>query len=153
MAGALGRISKGCYSHDVVVPPSRLAEAMAKIKDIAGGYGLRVATVCHAGDGNIHPLLLFETKDKEEIARASKAGREILETCIAFGGSLTGEHGIGGEKRDLLGLQYTAPTLALFRRIGQAFDATGLMNPEKVLPSGLREGLPLGAKQVTAGWL
>jgi glycolate oxidase len=153
VAGALGRISKGCYSHDGVVPPSRLADALTKIGEIAGGHGLRVATVCHAGDGNIHPLLLFETRDAEEVRHAAAAGREILETCIQMGGSLTGEHGIGGEKRELLGLQYDAPTIALFRRIRDAFDPRGLMNPEKVFPSGNGGGLPLGAKSARAGWL
>ena len=152
VAGALGRISKGCYSHDGVVPPSRLAEALTKAKEIAGGHGLRVATVCHAGDGNIHPLLLFETRDAGEIVRASKAGREILEMCVALGGSLTGEHGIGGEKRELLGLQYGAETIALFRRIHGAFDGKGLFNPDKVFPTGAG-GFPQGEKPARAGWL
>jgi glycolate oxidase len=153
VAGALGRISKGCYSHDGVVPPSRLAEALTKIGEIAGGHGLRVATVCHAGDGNIHPLLLFETRDEAEIRHAATAGREILETCVAMGGSLTGEHGIGGEKRELLGLQYDAPTIALFKRIRDAFDPRGLMNPDKVFPSGAGAAFPSGEKPVKAGWL
>jgi glycolate oxidase len=155
VAAALGRISKGCYSHDGVVPPSRLAEALAKVKDIAGGHGLRVATVAHAGDGNIHPLLLFETKDAEEVKRASAAGRAILEVCLSMGGSLTGEHGIGGEKRELLGLQYNDATIALFRRIRTAFDETGRMNPDKVFPSGPvpEGGFPGGEKPVRGGWL
>jgi len=153
VAGALGRISKGCYSHDGVVPPSRLAETLTKIGEIVGGHGLRVATVCHAGDGNIHPLLLFETRDDEEIRRAQTAGREILETCLAAGGSLTGEHGIGGEKRELLGLQYDAATISLFKRIRDAFDPRGLMNPDKVFPSGAGGSIPLGGKPVKAGWL
>jgi glycolate oxidase len=153
VAGALGRISKGCYSHDGVVPPSRLAEALAKASEIAGGHGLRMATVCHAGDGNIHPLLLFDTKSPEEIAHIAAAGREILEMCVAMGGSLTGEHGVGGEKREMLGLQYNPATIALFRRIREAFDPSGLMNPEKVFPSGTG-GFPLGEKSVKAGgWL
>jgi glycolate oxidase len=152
VAGALGRISKGCYSHDGVVPPSRLAEALTRSAEIAGGHGLRVATVCHAGDGNIHPLLLFTTKDADEVARCAKAGREILEMCVAMGGSLTGEHGIGGEKRELLGLQYDAPTIALFGRIREAFDPLGTMNPGKLFPTGTG-GLPLGEKPARAGWL
>ena len=86
------------------------------------------------------------------VRRAAAAGREILEVCVAMGGSLSGEHGIGGEKRELLGLQYDAPTLALFRRIRDAFDPAGKMNPEKVFPSG-EGGLPLGDKSVRAGWL
>jgi len=152
VAGALGRISKGCYSHDLVVPPSRLAEALAKVGEIAGGHGLRVATVCHAGDGNMHPLLLFESRDETEIRHAAEAGRAIIEACVAMGGSLTGEHGVGGEKRELLGLQYDAATIALFRRVKEAFDPRGLMNPDKVFPSG---GVAFagGEKAVRAGWL
>jgi glycolate oxidase len=152
VAGALGRISKGCYSHDGVVPPSRLAEALTKCAEIAGSHGLRVATVCHAGDGNIHPLLLFATKDADEVKRCAAAGRQILEMCVAMGGSLTGEHGIGGEKRELLGLQYDAPTIALFARIREAFDPLGIMNPGKLFPTGTG-GLPLGEKPARAGWL
>jgi len=153
VAGALGRISKGCYSHDGVVPPSRLAETLTKIGEIVGGHGLRVATVCHAGDGNIHPLLLFETRDDAEIRHAQTAGRQILEACLAAGGSLTGEHGVGGEKRELLGLQYDAATIALFKRIRDAFDPRGLMNPDKVFPSGAGVSFPSGEKPVKAGWL
>jgi glycolate oxidase len=152
VAGALGRISKGCYSHDGVVPPSRLAQALTRSHAIAEKHGLRVATVCHAGDGNLHPLLLFATKDADEIARCAAAGREILEMCVDLGGSLTGEHGIGGEKRELLGLQYDAATIDLFRRIRDAFDPSGRMNPEKVFPTGTG-GLPLGEKTPRAGWL
>ncbi len=153
VAGALGRISKGCYSHDGVVPPSRLAEALTRAGEIAGGHGLRVATVCHAGDGNMHPLLLFETRDEGEVRAAAQAGREILEMCVAMGGSLTGEHGVGGEKRGLLSLQYDAATIALFRRLRDAFDPHGAMNPQKVFPSGGDDGLPVGAKSVGSGWL
>jgi glycolate dehydrogenase FAD-linked subunit len=152
VAGALGRISRGCYSHDVVVPPSRLAEALARISEIAQRHGMRVATVCHAGDGNLHPLLLFERKDREEIGRAAAAGRGVLETCIALGGSLSGEHGIGGEKKELLGLQYDEATLALFREVHRAFDERGTMNPGKLFPSG-DAAFPRGEKTVRAGWL
>jgi glycolate oxidase len=152
VAGALGRISKGCYTHDGVVPPSRLAHALTRAYSIAKSHGFRIATVCHAGDGNMHPLLLFTEKDAAEIERASAAGRELVEMFVEFGGSITGEHGVGGEKRELLGLQYAPPALDLFRRIKLAFDPTGLMNPGKVLPTG--EGdFPRGDKPARAGWL
>jgi glycolate oxidase len=152
VAGALGRISKGCYTHDGVVPPSRLANALTRAYAIARSHGFRIATVCHAGDGNIHPLLLFAEKDEAEIERAAAAGRELVEMFVEFGGSITGEHGVGGEKRELLGLQYAPPAIELFRRIRLAFDPTDLMNPGKVLPTG-EGGFPRGDKPPRAGWL
>jgi glycolate oxidase len=154
VAGALGRISKGCYSHDVVVPPSRLAEALGKISALAERRGVRVATVAHAGDGNLHPLLLFDTRSEEEIDRVCSAGREIVELAVALGGSITGEHGVGAEKRGLLGLQYGTTTLSLFRRIRDAFDPSGLMNAAKLVPDTEVVGeFPRGEKPPRAGWL
>ena len=156
VAGALGRISRGCYSHDVVVPPSRLAEALTRIGAVAERHGVRVATVAHAGDGNLHPLLLFDTKSEEEITRVSRAGRQIVELAVEMGGSLTGEHGVGAEKRELLPLQYGKPTIALFRRIREAFDPSGRMNADKVFPTvdgTAAESFPRGEKPPRAGWL
>ena len=153
--GALGTICKGYYTHDGVVPPSRLPEALRRMGEIAARYGLRLASVNHAGDGNLHPLLLFDTLDDDELARGAAAGREILETCLSLGGSLTGEHGIGGEKRDLLDRQFDAPTRELFGRIRRAFDPDERMNPGKVFPAGAscgETGLPKGPKPAK-GWL
>jgi glycolate oxidase len=155
VVGALGRICKGYYTHDGVVPPSRLAEALARIESIAARHDLDVATVAHAGDGNLHPLLLFRTLCPDELARGAKAGREILETCIELGGSLTGEHGVGCEKRDLIHAEFDDATRALFDRVRVAFDPQRRMNPGKVLPEGAicgDAGLPHGAKRA-AGWL
>jgi glycolate oxidase len=153
--GALGKISKGYYTHDGVVPPSRLAEALRRIGEIGERHGLRIASVNHAGDGNMHPLILFERQDEDELARAAAAGREILETCLDLGGSLSGEHGIGGEKKALLERQFDAPTRALFERIRRAFDPEERMNPGKVFPSGAAcgERLPRGPKPARGGWL
>ncbi len=154
--GALGRISKGYYTHDGVVPPSRLAEALAGAAEIAARHGLRVACLCHAGDGNLHPILLFDRGDEEEHARGAAAGREMLESFLALGGSLTGEHGIGLEKRALLERQFGARTVELFGAIRAAFDPSGRMNPGKVLPDGAscgERGFPRGAKPARQGWL
>ncbi|MCE9635990.1 MAG: FAD-binding protein [Planctomycetes bacterium] len=151
-AGALGRICRGFYTHDGCVPPSRLAEALEGIGEVAARNGVRVATLAHAGDGNIHPLFLFDTLDDNELRRGAKAGREVLELCLALGGSLTGEHGVGGEKRDLLPLQYDAPTISLFRRIRAAFDPAERMNPEKVFPAAAPGGGFAGTKPAR-GWL
>ncbi len=154
--GALGKISRGYYTHDGVVPPSRLAEALERIAEIGRRYGLRIASVNHAGDGNLHPLILFDRADADELRRAADAGREILSTCLDLGGSLTGEHGVGSEKRELLDRQFDEPTRALFARLRRAFDPDERMNPGKLFPSGSRCGegrVPLGTKAARGGWL
>jgi glycolate oxidase len=153
--GALGRICKGYYTHDGVVPPSRLPEALARIEGIAARHGLRVAHVCHAGDGNLHPLILFDTLEPEELERGARAGREILETCLELGGSLTGEHGVGSEKRALLDAQFDPSTIQLFDRVRRAFDPDRRMNPGKLLPSGSRCGErgPPAVVKNAGGWL
>ena len=150
-AGALGRICRSFYTHDGCVPPSRIAEALVRIGEIAARHRVRVATLAHAGDGNLHPLFLFDTLDDDELRRGAAAGREVLEMCLALGGSLTGEHGVGGEKRDLLPLQYDPPTIDLFRRVRRAFDPAERMNPEKVFPTALRAAL--GGTKPVRGWL
>ena len=155
-AGALGRICRGFTTHDGCVPPSRIAEALERIDAIAARHGIRVATLAHAGDGNLHPLLLFDRLDDEDLRRGAAAGREAIELCLALGGSITGEHGVGGEKRDLLPLQYDAPTIDLFRRIRAAFDPAGRMNPGKVFPAdGESPGVEGGVRGATRarGWL
>lgn len=153
--GALGKICRGYYTHDGVVPPSRLPEALRRIRAIGERHGLRIASVNHAGDGNLHPLILFDRLDEDELARGAAAGREVLETCLDLGGSLTGEHGIGGEKRELLGRQFDEPTRALFGRIRDAFDPDHRMNPAKVFPSGAAcgEAALLAGDKPARGWL
>jgi len=98
-------------------------------------HGLRIANVFHAGDGNIHPIVLYDERDTDQSARAVAAGREILETCVALGGSLTGEHGIGVEKMDLLPLLFTTEDLELMRRVRAVFDPDRRCNPHKIFPS------------------
>jgi glycolate oxidase subunit GlcD len=152
-AGALGSVCRGFVTHDGCVPPSRLAEALRRIGEAAARHGVRVANLAHAGDGNLHPLFLFDRLDEEELSRGAAAARDALGVCLELGGSLTGEHGVGGEKRDLLPLQYDEATLDLFRRIRRAFDPGERMNPGKVFPSGAPDAAaPRGAHPLR-GWL
>ncbi len=152
---AVGHLARGFVTHDGVVPPSRLAEALARIDEAARAHGVDVAIVAHAGDGNLHPFVLLQTLDDDELARANAAGRDMLQACLDLGGSLTGEHGIGLEKRGLLERQFDLPTRALFARLRHALDPDERMNPGKVLPSGGRCGeVSRGAvTNVAGGWL
>jgi len=151
--GAVGKIARGYYTHDGVVPRSSLPEALRRIRNLAETHGLRVANVCHAGDGNLHPLLLFDPDDAEEVERVHACGSAILRTCVELGGTLTGEHGVGMEKRELMGLLFDEPTLDTLRRLRHAFDPNELANPAKVFPSGARCGEVTAARgKRTGGW-
>ena len=134
--GAMGRIANGFYVMDGVVPRTRLPEALKAIGRIGRKYGLRIANVFHAGDGNLHPNVLYDVDDPDSVERALHASEEILEACVALGGSLSGEHGIGSEKRELMSLLFSADDLAQFARLRLAFDPSGLLNPRKILPLG-----------------
>jgi glycolate oxidase len=131
--GAMGRISD-YYCMDGVIPLSRLAEVLGEVTRICAQHRLKVANVFHAGDGNLHPLILFNANDEDEARRAEMAGAEILKLCVAAGGCLTGEHGVGIEKRDLMNLQYSSADLAVQMRIKSVFDPSWLLNPGKVFP-------------------
>jgi glycolate oxidase len=131
--GAIGRISD-YYCMDGVIPLGKLGEVLVAISDICGRQGLRVANIFHAGDGNLHPLILYDANDPDEAERAERAGAEILELCVASGGCLTGEHGVGIEKRDLMRVQFSETDLALQMRIKTVFDPKWLLNPAKVFP-------------------
>jgi len=132
---AIGRITPDYYCMDGTIPRKRLAEMLAAIADMERRYGLRCANVFHAGDGNLHPLIMYDAAQPGEWARAEAFGREILELSVALGGSITGEHGVGIEKINQMCVQYTTPELDAFRRIKQAFDEKGLLNPGKAIPS------------------
>jgi glycolate oxidase len=134
--GAMGRIANGFYVMDGVVPRTRLPEALRAIGTIGRKYGLRIANVFHAGDGNLHPNVLYDVDDPDSVTRALHASEEILEACVALGGSLSGEHGIGSEKRELMHLLFAADDLAQFARLRAAFDPSGRLNPKKILPLG-----------------
>jgi glycolate oxidase len=131
--GAFGRISD-YYCMDGTIPLSRLAEVLPKISQICAGKGLKVANVFHAGDGNLHPLILYDANNEDEARKAELAGAEILKLCVAVGGCLTGEHGIGIEKRDLMRVQFSEADLNLQMRIRSVFDPDFLLNPGKVFP-------------------
>ena len=131
--GALGRISD-YYCMDGTIPLGRLSEVLTAISQICTGYGLRVANIFHAGDGNLHPLIMFDANDPESEQRAEKAGADILSLCVEVGGCLTGEHGVGIEKRDLMVKQFTPVDLEVQMRLKTVFDPGWLLNPAKVFP-------------------
>ncbi|MBN9031134.1 MAG: FAD-binding oxidoreductase [Rhizobiales bacterium 63-7] len=131
--GATGRIAD-YICMDGTVPLSQLSHVLKKTSEIVDRLGLRVANVFHAGDGNMHPLILFNANDPEDAARAEQAGNEILKLCVDAGGCLTGEHGVGIEKRDLMTHQYKKPDLDQQMAVRAAFDPQWLLNPSKVFP-------------------
>jgi glycolate oxidase len=153
--GAVARIAPNYYLHDCVVPRTRLVEILEAIRAIATRYDLVVMNVFHAGDGNLHPLIAFDRRDAEQVERVFAAGTEIIEACVAVGGVLSGEHGIGLEKRDYMPLTFSAVDLAAQACAREAFDPAGRMNPRKVLPAGSRCGeLVLDAGSLPEGtWL
>jgi glycolate oxidase subunit GlcD len=132
--GAIGRISPDSMIQDAVVPRSRLPEVLDAAYEIAGRYQLRIANVFHAGDGNLHPLICFDSRFPEEVLRVKEAGRELMETCVRAGGSITGEHGVGYDKRELLSLIFSEADMETMLRVRAAFDPTGLCNPGKIIP-------------------
>ncbi|HEX3542692.1 MAG TPA: FAD-linked oxidase C-terminal domain-containing protein [Acidimicrobiales bacterium] len=147
--GAIARIKPNYYLHDTVVPRSQLVPVLTAVYQIADRYQLRMGNVFHAGDGNLHPLILFDKREPGVMDRVLAAGKEIIETCVAAGGMLSGEHGIGLEKRDFMGLVFSAEDLEAQRWLRLAFDPEEACNPWKVLPAGARCGdlqsLPPGA--------
>jgi glycolate oxidase len=134
-AGALGRLSPSYCTQDGVVPRTRLPEIIRRIAEIGKRHGIRIVNVAHAGDGNIHPVLLFDERDREQVERVLAAGREVLSECIACGGSVTAEHGIGVEKIGLMSELFADSDLDAMARLREAFDPAGRLSPGKVLPS------------------
>lgn len=133
---AMGRLSPNYYLHDTVVPRTKLPATLARVEEISSEFGLRIANVFHAGDGNLHPLMLFDRHKPGDVERVLGASKEILTYCVEVGGALSGEHGIGTEKRDYMTLVYTGDDLAAMAGVKNSFDPKGLMNPEKVFPKG-----------------
>lgn len=134
--GAVGRASPSYYVQDGVVPRTQIAPTLAHIHHVAANYGLRISNIFHAGDGNMHPIILFDPKKPGELEKARQAGDDILEYCISVGGSITGEHGIGMEKMELMGHLFSDDTLEMIRRLKSLFDPVCRLNPGKVLPTG-----------------
>jgi len=149
---AVGQISPDYYCMDGTIPRGRLAEVLSRIRALSNQHGLAVANVFHAGDGNLHPLVLYDANQPGEIERAEAFGTDILRLCVEVGGVLTGEHGVGVEKRDLMGTIFDESDLAHQQRLKCAFDPDGLLNPGKVFPQ-LHRCAELGRLHVHAGRL
>ena len=138
--GAVARLAPNYYLHDTVVPRTRLCEVLAQVYAIADRHDLGVMNVFHAGDGNLHPLLLFDAREPGVMGRVHAAGEEIVQVSLDAGGVLSGEHGIGLEKRDLMPLLFGPDDLDAQARLREAFDPDGVANPTKILPAGSRCG-------------
>jgi glycolate oxidase len=132
--GAVGRISPDYLCMDGTIPTGELPHVLKRIGEMSESYGLKVANVFHAGDGNLHPLIMFDANNPDSFRKAESFGADILKLCVEVGGCLTGEHGVGIEKRDLMGVQFNNAELAQQRRVKTAFDPEWLLNPAKVFP-------------------
>jgi len=131
---ALARLAPNVLVEDGVVPRSRLPQAARRVAEIARARGTPAGLLFHAGDGNLHPNLIFDERDREQTERVKRAGQEMLAACVELGGSISGEHGIGVEKRSAMAWLFSEETLQLFRRVKAALDPEGLANPDKILP-------------------
>ena len=148
--GAFGSIARICPPYlvnDGTVPRNKLAPALHKVKEMSEKYHLVIANVFHAGDGNLHPLILYDDTNPEETAAAKKAAEEILDTCIALGGTITGEHGIGLQKLGAMYRMFSPADLATMRKVKQVFDPNDILNPGKLIPPE-KEGIPVTGKAV-----
>ncbi|MFB3920134.1 MAG: FAD-linked oxidase C-terminal domain-containing protein [Terriglobia bacterium] len=133
--GALGRISPNYYVQDGVIPRTRLPEMLEFIGEVSRAQQLRIGNIFHAGDGNLHPLLMFDARDADQSQRVLKAAEAIMAKCVELGGSLTGEHGVGLEKRDLMPLIFSDDDLEMMRKLKSVFNPEGRLNPGKLLPT------------------
>jgi glycolate dehydrogenase FAD-linked subunit len=134
--GAVGRVSPSYYVQDGVVPRTKIAPTLRHIKQVSEKYGLTISNIFHAGDGNMHPIILFNPHHAGEFERAKAAGDDILRFCVAEGGSITGEHGVGMEKMELIGEQFSDDSLQMIQRFKNLFDPDCRLNPGKMLPTG-----------------
>jgi len=149
---AVGRISPDYYCMDGTIPRYRLADILERIHQLSKQYELAVVNVFHAGDGNLHPLILYDANIEGELAKTETLGGKILEACVEFGGTITGEHGVGVEKLDQMCVQFNAAEISQFHQIKAAFDPQGLLNPGKAIPL-LQRCAELGAMHVHHGQL
>ena len=148
---AVGRISPD-YCMDGTIPRRKLPEVLRRMMDMSRQYDLRVANVFHAGDGNLHPLILYDANVPGELEKAEQLGGAILELCVKVGGTITGEHGVGMEKINQMCTQFNSPELSQFHAVKDAFDPLGLLNPGKAVPT-LHRCAELGAMHVHNGEL
>jgi len=149
---AVGRLSPDYYCMDGTIPRRHLADVLAKISELSTHYGLRVANVFHAGDGNLHPLILYDANKAGELERTEAFGTDILKLCVDVGGSITGEHGVGIEKLDAMCHQFKSDELEIFHQIKAVFDPQSLLNPGKAVPT-LHRCAELGGMHVHNGQL
>jgi glycolate oxidase len=149
---AVGRLSPDYYCMDGTIPRGKLPLVLSRMRELSEHYRLRVANVFHAGDGNLHPLILYDSNQSDELDRAERFGADILRLCVDVGGVLTGEHGVGVEKRDLMPAMFNETDLAHQQRLKCAFDPDGLLNPGKVFPK-LHRCAELGRMHIHAGKL
>lgn len=133
---AMGRLAPNYYLHDTVVPRSKLPETLAAVQDISRHHDLRIANVFHAGDGNLHPLMLFDRRNPGDMERVLEASHDLIHECVRFGGALSGEHGIGTEKRGYMTMVFTENDLRAMAGLKTAFDPEQAFNPGKVIPTG-----------------
>ena len=134
--GAVGRVSPFYYVQDGVVPRTKIAPTLRYIGEVADKYGLKISNIFHAGDGNMHPIILFDARKPGDLERAQHAGEDILRFCISVGGSITGEHGVGIEKKELMQDLFPPDSLDMIARFKSLFDPDCRLNPGKVLPTG-----------------
>ncbi|MGV8825716.1 FAD-linked oxidase C-terminal domain-containing protein, partial [Methylibium petroleiphilum] len=132
---ASGRVSPDYLCMDSTIPRRKLAEMLGRIGEMSVSYGLRCCNVFHAGDGNLHPMILFDANDPDQLQRAERFGAEILETSVEMGGSITGEHGVGVEKLNSMCVQFTQEEREQMLRLKEAFDPRSLLNPGKAIPT------------------
>jgi glycolate oxidase len=133
--GAIGRISPSYYTQDGVVPRTKIPQTLKKIAQVSEKWGLRIFNIFHAGDGNLHPAILFDVRDPEQTSRAHGAAKEVMQACIDAGGTLTGEHGIGMEKNELMPMLFNEDDLEVMSRLRQALDPKWVLNPNKIFPT------------------
>ncbi len=149
---AVGRLSPDYYCMDGTIPRRHLADVLEKISELSKFYGLRVANVFHAGDGNLHPLILYDANKEGVLEQTEKFGTDILKLCVDFGGSITREHGVGIEKLDAMCHQYVSDELEIFHQLKHVFDPEALLNPGKAVPT-LHRCAELGGMHVHNGEL
>jgi glycolate oxidase len=134
--GAVGRVSPTYYVQDGVVPRTQIAPTLSVIGEVGRKYGLTISNIFHAGDGNMHPIILFDARKPGDLDKARAAGAEILEHCLSAGGSITGEHGVGMEKNEMMARQFKPETLETIGAFKRLFDPECRLNPGKMLPTG-----------------
>jgi glycolate oxidase len=153
--GAVGRLSPTYYVQDGVIPRTKLPATLRRIEEIGKKNRFEIGNIFHAGDGNLHPIILFDARDKEQFARAVATADEIIAFCVSVGGTITGEHGVGMEKERLMPLLFNAAELAFMRRVRDTFNPSGLLNPGKIFPTskgcGEIHARPLAATDTAAG--